>query len=96
MLERNYCHMLPWHQASTERIGQYRSDFECKLSRSVYDKVALRCNNTICKKHVIELSRLYNNILSMCIEASECIPATCPKLNSDSAGGRRKVSGWSK
>ena len=32
----------------------------------------------------------------MCIKASECIPATCPKLNSDSAGGRRKVPGWSK
>ena len=32
----------------------------------------------------------------MCIQASECIPATCPKLTSDSAGGRRKVPGWSK
>ena len=46
------------------------------------------------KKHVNELSKLYNNILSMCIEASECVPVTCPKLNSDSAGGRKKVSGW--
>ena len=32
----------------------------------------------------------------MCMEASECIPGTCPKLNSDSAGGRRKIPGWSK
>ena len=34
----------------------------------------------------------------MCIKASECIPATCHKLNSDSdsADGRRKVPGWSK
>ena len=48
------------------------------------------------KKHVNELSILYNDILSMCIKASECVPATCPKLNSDSAGGRRKVPGWSK
>ena len=32
----------------------------------------------------------------MCIKASEYIPATCPMLNSDSAGGRRKVPGWSK
>ena len=32
----------------------------------------------------------------MCIKASECISATCPKLNSDSVGGRRKVPGWSK
>ena len=48
------------------------------------------------KKHVNELSRLYNEILSMCIQASECIPATSPKLNSNSAGGRRKVLGWSK
>ena len=48
------------------------------------------------KKHVNELSRLYNDILSVCIEACECIPATCPKLSSDSAGGRRKVPGWSK
>ena len=28
MLERNYCHMLPLHKASTERMGQYRSDLE--------------------------------------------------------------------
>ena len=81
MLERNYCHMLPWHKASTERIGQYRSDLECKLSRSLYDKGVFQCKNTICIKHVNELSKLYKNILSMCIEASECIPATCPKLN---------------
>ena len=32
----------------------------------------------------------------MCITTSECILATCPKLNSDSAGDRRKVPGWSK
>ena len=32
----------------------------------------------------------------MCIEAFECIPATSPKLNSDSAGGRKKIRVWSK
>ena len=48
------------------------------------------------KKHANELSRLYNEILNMCIKASEYIPATCPRLKSDSTGGRNKFPGWSK
>lgn len=48
------------------------------------------------QKHIIELSKLYTDTVSMCTEASECIPAICPKLNSDSAGGTRNVPGWSK
>ena len=32
VLERNYCNRLPWHKTSTERIDQYRSDLEFKLS----------------------------------------------------------------
>ena len=96
MFERNYYHRLAWHRASTDRSDQYRSDLEYKFSTLLYDKGALQCKNAMCKKQVNELSRLYNEILSMCIKASECIPATCPKLNSGSAGGRRKVPGWSK
>ena len=48
----------------------------------------MQCKSAMCRKHVNELSTLYNEILSMCIKASECIPATCSNLNSDSAGGR--------
>ena len=31
-LESNYCHRLAWHKAISGRIGQYKSDLECKLS----------------------------------------------------------------
>ena len=48
------------------------------------------------KKHDNELSRVYNDILNVCIELSECIPTTCPKNNLNSGGGRRKLPGWSK
>ena len=96
MFERKYCHRLAWHKASTERTDQYRSDLENNLSTLLCDKEVLQCKNAMCKKHVNELSRLYNEILSMCIKASECITAPCPKLNSDSSGGRRKVPGRSK
>ena len=61
-----------------------------------YDEEALLCKNVMCKKHDNELSRVYNDILNMCVESSECIPATCPKNNLNSGGGRRKLSGWSK
>ena len=32
MFERKYCHRLAWHKTGTERIDQYRSDLEYKLS----------------------------------------------------------------
>ena len=89
MFERNYCHRLAWHKACTEWIDQCRSDLESKLSTLLYDKGELQCSNVMYNKRVNELSRLDNHILSMCIEASEHIPATCPKLNSDSVGGRK-------
>ena len=38
MFERNYCHRLAWYKASTERIDQYRSDLECKLSTLLHIK----------------------------------------------------------
>ena len=96
MFERNYCRKLAWHKASTELINQYSSDLEYKLSMLQYDEEALLRKNVMCKKHDNELSRVYNNILNMCIELSECIPTTCPKNNLNSGGGRRKLPGWSK
>ena len=45
------------------------------------------------QKHIIELSKLYNDTVHICTEAPECIPAICPKLNSDSAVGTRNVPG---
>ena len=81
MFERNYCRKLPWHKASsTELFNQYSSDLEYKLSMVQYN----------------ELSRVYNDILNMCIESSECIPTTYPKNNLNSGGGRMKLPGWSK
>ena len=50
----------------------------------------------MCTKHDNELSRVYNDILNMCIGSSECIPTTCSKNNLNSGGGRRKLPGWSK
>ena len=96
MFERNYCRKLAWHKVSTELINQYSSDIEHKLSMLQYDEDVLQCNNVMCKKHDKELSRVYNDILKMCIESSECIPTTCPKNNSNSGGGKRKLPGWSK
>ena len=48
--ERKYCHRLAWHKASTERIDQYRTDLDYKLSTLLYDKGALQCKNALCKK----------------------------------------------
>ena len=96
MFERNYCCKLAWYKASTELINQYSSDLGYKLSMLQYDEEALLCKNVMCKKHDNELSRVYNDILNMCIESSECIPTTCPKNNLNSSGGRRKLPGWSK
>ena len=48
MFERNY-HSLALYKASTERIDQYRSDLECKLSTLLDDKGALQCKNAMCK-----------------------------------------------
>ena len=91
MFGRNYCHMLAWHKVSTERIDQYRSEFECKLSTSLYDKGVLQCKNYMCRNMLMNYLDYIMRLLSMRIKAFECIPATSPKLNSDSAGGRRKV-----
>ena len=96
IFESNYCRKLAWHKASTEHINQYSSDSEHKLSMLQYDAEALLCKNLICKKHDNELSRIYKDILNMCIESSECVPTTYPKNNLNSGGGRRKLPGWSK
>ena len=61
-----------------------------------YDKEALLLKKVMCQKHDNELSRVYNDILNMCIESSECIPTTCPKNNLNSGGGRMKLPGWPK
>ena len=61
-----------------------------------YDEEALLYKNVMCKKHDNELSRVYNDILNMCIESSECIPTTCHKNNLNSGGGRRKLPRLSK
>ena len=31
MFERNYCHGLSWHEASTEQIDQYKSECNCSV-----------------------------------------------------------------
>ena len=49
MFERKYFHRLAWHKTSTERIDQYRSDLEYKLSTLLYDKGALQCKNAMRK-----------------------------------------------
>ena len=95
MFERNYCRKLASHKASTELINQYSSDLEYKLSMLQYDEEALLFKNVMYKIHDNELSRVYNDILNMCIKSSECIPTTCPKNNLNSGGGRRKLPGWS-
>ena len=56
MLERNCCQRLVGHEASTERIEQFWSDLECKLSMLLYGIGALQCKNVTCKKYVNELS----------------------------------------
>ena len=81
MFERNYCRKLAWYKASAELINQYSSDLQYKLSMLQYDKEALLCKNVMYKIHDNELSRVYNDILNMCIKSSECIPTTCPKNN---------------
>ncbi len=76
------------------RIDQYKSELDTKLSNIMYDKDALQCKDTMCAKHVDDLCGLYNNVLKLCIEASKCIPATCPRSDA-MPPGRRKVPGWS-
>ena len=49
MFGRKYCHRLAWHKASTERIDQYMSEIEYRLSMLLHDKGASQCNNAICK-----------------------------------------------
>ncbi len=48
------------------------------LSNIQYDIEALKCNDRFCSVHNVNICNLYSDVISACINASECIPTTAP------------------
>ena len=64
-----------WYKATVNDIENYRCCIEEGLKNLIYDNSVFTCDDVFCTRHSNALQRLYDDILTVCLNATDkCIP----------------------